>query len=130
MSIIDIGDTACLISDSIRYFNNLTRRRELAHIISETKRSNNDTNTSSQTNNEAEREEYTRLEEQKGSLKLSVAIAVFELGVSLHYGGVIKRVTGKELTDGPVGLMGVVSSSLILYEGFLNAKRDIAKGKL
>jgi hypothetical protein len=40
---------------------------------------------------------------------------------------VIKAISGKDLTDGPVGMMGVISSALILYEGYLNAKRDVAR---
>jgi hypothetical protein len=44
--------------------------------------------------------------------------AFFEFGVSAHYTDFYKLVTGRELSDGPVGLMGVLSSSLIIYEAY------------
>lgn len=139
-----VGDTACFISDSIRYCNNYLRRRDLARVLNKTNINTRNIDITSKLGKDtsekilsrthitseallAALEEYERLNEQKNGLKLSVAIAVFELGVSLHYAGVIKKFTGIELSDGPIGLMGVISSTLILFEGYVNAKRDVMK---
>lgn len=56
--------------------------------------------------------------------QLSVAIAIFEVGVSAHYVKIFKEMLGEDISDGHVGLMGVLSSSLILYEGYLKIQKD------
>jgi Peroxisomal biogenesis factor 11 (PEX11) len=58
-------------------------------------------------------------------LQLSFVIAVLELGVSAHYVYVYRLFNGgKDISEGHVGLMGVASSVLILYEGYLKAIRS------
>jgi len=49
--------------------------------------------------------------------------AILEIGVSAHYVDIFK-VCGCPIGDGPVGAMGVASSSLILYEGLLKIVRS------
>ena len=56
---------------------------------------------------------------------LSVAIASLELGVSLHYMDVYTAILGSHINDGHVGLMGVCSSVLILFEGYLRQDRTM-----
>ena len=58
-------------------------------------------------------------------LRLSFAIAILELGVSMHYIYIWRKLRGEAgcIRDGNVGLMGVASSALILYEGYRNIVR-------
>jgi hypothetical protein len=56
---------------------------------------------------------------------LSVAIALLELGVSVHYMDIYKYLLGRHISEGHVGLMGVCSSALILFEGYLKQDRTI-----
>ncbi len=46
--------------------------------------------------------------------------AALELGVSAHYVGIWKRVFGEDLVEGHVGLMGVLSSALMIFEAYIN----------
>lgn len=66
----------------------------------------------------SEQEIIERLIRRKKSLEIAVLINIFEVGVSAHYMNIYKALLGRHISDGHVGLMGVVSSSLILYEGF------------
>lgn len=67
----------------------------------------------------------SKLEEQKRRLQLVFGINLFELLVSCHYVGLYRTVLRTNFTDGPVGLWGVASSVLILYEGTLNVLEEI-----
>jgi hypothetical protein len=61
------------------------------------------------------------LKTQQFDLSLQLVIAIFEVGVSLHYVKGFRLINGgKDINDGHVGLMGVLSSGLILYEGYRN----------
>jgi len=141
------ADTCCLIAAILRVRNN---NNELSSIKNQLKRldsqflitttinnsNNNDkceetdsTSSNSTPASDAEDEKIIllqRLEELKKKsfdLHLSLAIAVFELGVSIHYVDLLEKIIGRRLGDGPVGAMGVISSTLILYEGYLKYNR-------
>ena len=50
-------------------------------------------------------------------------IGVFELGVSWHYVGLFKPFNkGRDISEGHVGLFGVISSSLIIYDNWRKVK--------
>jgi hypothetical protein len=135
------ADTFCLIAAILRVRNN---NYEISNIKNQVKRLesqlsttiNNDkceetdsTSSNSTPASDAEDEKvllHQRLEELKKKsfdLHLSLAIAVFELGVSIHYVNLLEKIIGRRLGDGPVGAMGVISSTLILYEGYLKYNR-------
>ena len=136
------ADTCCLIAAIIRVRNNNIERgnikEQLKHLNANriTNTTSNDKNeetdsTSSNSTPASDVEDekqvlIRRLDElnKKGfDLHLSLAIAVFELGVSIHYVNLLEKLIGRRLGDGPVGAMGVISSTLILYEGYLKYQR-------
>lgn len=55
---------------------------------------------------------------------ISVLIALFEIGASAHYVGLWRLLFGQDIKEGHVGLMGVLSSSLIIFD---NARRELKK---
>mmetsp|Transcript_31785 Transcript_31785/g.68463 ORF Transcript_31785/g.68463 Transcript_31785/m.68463 type:complete len:282 (-) Transcript_31785:95-940(-) len=55
---------------------------------------------------------------------LSVVIALFELGASTEAAGLFKTIFGRAIGPSGMGLCGVCSSSLILFEFGLNAVRE------
>ena len=65
------------------------------------------------------------LTKKQYALYLTNAINVFEVGVSFYYMGLYKRIFGVELSEGYVGAMGVISSTLILYEGGLGYLEEV-----
>ena len=76
-----------------------------------------------------------QLMDDRGSKYLQTWIAVFEVGVSAHYCGLFKYIMeshGKfmgddskyNMSDGHVGLMGVLSSSLILFQYWSHLPTD------
>ena len=65
------------------------------------------------------------LTKKQSSLYLTNAINVFEVGVSFYYMGLYKRIFGIDLSEGYVGAMGVISSTLILYEGGLGYLEEV-----
>ena len=67
----------------------------------------------------------SKLEEKQRSLQLVFGINLFELLVSCHYVGLYRSVLRVNFTDGPVGMWGVASSVLILYEGTLNVLQEV-----
>jgi hypothetical protein len=70
--------------------------------------------------------EFREIEQRYSDLQLSFAIAVLELGVSMHYIYIWRKLRGEAgcIRDGNVGLMGVASSVLIIYEGYRNVVRS------
>jgi hypothetical protein len=61
------------------------------------------------------------LNTQQFDLGLQLVISIFEVGVSAHYCKLFRPFNGgKDINDGHVGLMGVISSGLILFEGARN----------
>jgi len=72
-------------------------------------------------------EEIEQLHSKTFDMQLSLAIAVLELGVSLHYCYVYKWFLKEDISEGHVGLMGVCSSTLILYEGLLKFRRELSR---
>lgn len=136
------ADACCLIAAIIRVRNNNISRdnikEQLKHLNANriTNGKNNDKNeetdsTSSNSTPASDVEDEKQLLLQRLSelnktsfdLHLSLAIAVFELGVSIHYVDLLEKIIGRRLGDGPVGAMGVISSTLILYEGYLKYQR-------
>ena len=65
------------------------------------------------------------LTKKQASLYLTNAINIFEVGVSFFYMGLYKRIFGIDLSEGYVGAMGVISSTLILYEGGLGYLEEV-----
>ena len=137
------ADSCCLIAAILRVRNNnietsivKSQLKRLESQLAITANSSNDkceetdsTSSNSTPVSDAEDEKsllIQRLEELKKKsfdLHLSLAIAVFELGVSIHYVDLLEKIIGRRLGDGPVGAMGVISSTLILYEGYLKYNR-------
>ena len=108
------GDVALFFSVGLKLNSNLTelkRIREKAQI---------ENSTETQT-------ELREIEARNEDLRLSFAIAVLELGVSMHYIYIWRKLRGEAgcISDGNVGLMGVASSVLIIYEGYRNAARSL-----
>ena len=108
------GDVALFFSVGLKLNSNLTelkRIREKAQI---------ENSTETQT-------ELREIEVRNEDLRLSFAIAVLELGVSMHYIYIWRKLRGEAgcIRDGNVGLMGVASSMLIIYEGYRNAARTL-----
>jgi len=68
-----------------------------------------------------------RLDEESFDKQLSLIINLLEVGVSLHYVNFYKFVLGEHISEAYVGAMGVASSVLILYEGLLGYRRELAK---
>jgi hypothetical protein len=70
--------------------------------------------------------EIQQIQNRSSDLQLSFGIAVLELGVSMHYIYIWRKLRGEAgcIRDGNVGLMGVVSSALIIYEGYRNIVRS------
>jgi hypothetical protein len=66
-----------------------------------------------------------QLSQRQHDLLLSVAINIFELGVSCHYIKLFRALLGRDISEGHVGLMGVTSSTLILYEGYIAVSREL-----
>lgn len=69
--------------------------------------------------------EIDSLLKERFMLRLSVAINFFEVAASAHYVGIYKSILGRDINDGHVGLFGVCSSTLILYEGYLKIRDDV-----
>lgn len=71
--------------------------------------------------------ELQEIEARNSDLQLSFAIALLELGVSMHYIYIWRKLRGEAgcIRDGNVGLMGVASSVLIIYEGYRNIMRSM-----
>jgi hypothetical protein len=70
-------------------------------------------------------ENTQNLKDKEFQLLLCTAINMFELGVSCHYMKIYKQIFGKDISEGHVGLMGVVSSMLILYEGYISVSKEV-----
>lgn len=66
-----------------------------------------------------------QMDQETFDKQLTVWIGVLELGVSLHYVDFYKFVFRKHISEMYVGAMGVASSTLILYEGLLAARRQL-----
>jgi hypothetical protein len=67
-------------------------------------------------------EEYKKVTgKERFNLYLGSTISVFELIVSLHYTNYWKTIFRFNLHDGHVGASGVISSTLIMFEGLLKA---------
>jgi hypothetical protein len=136
------ADTCCLIAAILRLRNNNISREKIKdqlkqfninRITNNTKNDNNEETDSTSSNStpasdiEDEKQllinRLDELNKKSFDLHLSLAIAVFELGVSIHYVNLLEKLIGRRLGDGPVGAMGVISSTLILYEGYLKYQR-------
>eukprot|EP00595_Chromulina_sp_UTEXLB2642_P002708 CAMPEP_0196765466 /NCGR_PEP_ID=MMETSP1095-20130614/9050_1 /TAXON_ID=96789 ORGANISM="Chromulina nebulosa, Strain UTEXLB2642" /NCGR_SAMPLE_ID=MMETSP1095 /ASSEMBLY_ACC=CAM_ASM_000446 /LENGTH=268 /DNA_ID=CAMNT_0042123531 /DNA_START=204 /DNA_END=1010 /DNA_ORIENTATION=+ len=127
------GDIACFAGDLTRLIDNYLKRINLNKQITEKVESNIPSikytseftkELSDNVDNALDdiRQELTALEKDVFPLQISFGIAIFELGVSLHYMGIYRLILGKDISEGHVGLMGVISSSLIIYEGYMKAR--------
>jgi Peroxisomal biogenesis factor 11 (PEX11) len=107
------GDVALFFSVGLK-LNEIIRRRK--NMIEKLK---NEDSIENQT-------EFREIEQRYSDLQLSFAIAVLELGVSMHYIYIWRKLRGEAgcIRDGNVGLMGVASSVLIIYEGYRNVVRS------
>lgn len=68
-------------------------------------------------------EKLLELNEQRTSCNISLLIAWLELAVSANYVGVWTLVLKEPLIDGHVGLMGVLSSLLMIYDAYRNIRK-------
>ena len=115
------GDVALFCSTSLKLYDNVMKRKNLRELMTGEKSQEH-----SAENIQEFETELSYLDMKYSDLQLSFAIAVLELGVSMHYIYIWRKLRGEAgcIRDGNVGLMGVASSALIIYEGYRNATRS------
>lgn len=126
------GDVALFCSSGLKLRENFMRRKNLKALYAKaSSNSMSELGTESETavvtelKSEELQSEIQLLEMKSSDLQLSFAIAILELGVSMHYIYIWRKLRGEAgcIRDGNVGLMGVASSALIIYEGYRNIVR-------
>ena len=110
------GDVALFCSSGLKLYENIMKRKNLRELCAEKAESEMTVELKT---------EIEFLDLKYDDLRLSFAIAILELGVSMHYIYIWRKLRGEAgcIRDGNVGLMGVASSALILYEGYRNIVR-------
>ena len=126
------GDVALFCSSGLKLRENIMRRKDLKALYATSQLNPKSEDGSevvaiagTQLKSDELESELQYLNMKSSDLQLSFAIAILELGVSMHYIYIWRKLRGEAgcIRDGNVGLMGVASSALIIYEGYRNIVR-------
>mmetsp|Transcript_29836 Transcript_29836/g.28532 ORF Transcript_29836/g.28532 Transcript_29836/m.28532 type:complete len:259 (-) Transcript_29836:1300-2076(-) len=116
-----MGDLAFFCSTGLKLFENIMKKKELNAKLLEIENSKEIVTDYDEISSQIQLD-LKGYNDKSYRIQLSFVIASLEIGVSMHYVCIWRALRGEAgcIRDGNVGLMGVVSSALIIYEGYLN----------